>query len=97
MSVINAVRKNVLESTDGGSSMLSLGLRLLFLLFALAVTLVLDVLVVDGHGLIDLGSESAVIVDTKSWLAIVDTACTKILWLLTGSPIPGCPSPEAYQ
>lgn len=46
--------------------LLSLGLRLLFLLLAVSLTaLVLDVLVVDGHGLIDLGAKGVIIIDTK--------------------------------
>lgn len=42
---------------------LGLDLGLVLLLLALLGTLVLDVLVVDSHGLVDLGAESVVIVD----------------------------------
>lgn len=46
-------------------SPLGLGLGLVLLLLGFLTTLVLDVLVVDSHGFVDLGTESIVVIDTE--------------------------------
>lgn len=82
------------ERTDG---LLSLGIRLLFFLVTVALAaLILDVFVVDVHGLIDLGAESAVVIDTTASLAIADSSYTESWltyrltnsWLSISSSIP---------
>lgn len=73
-----------LEGVCGGYDILSLGVRFLLLLFAFTLTtLILDVLVVYGHGLVNLGPKSAVIIDTKMLLAIVHTV-NDVSSILTG-------------